>query len=41
MAMAAAREIAEVEGLRGVTARRVAARIGYSAGTLYTTERNA
>ena len=35
MAMAAAREIAEVEGLRGVTARRVAARIGYSAGTLY------
>ena len=35
MALAAAREIAEAEGLKGVTARRVAARIGYSAGTLY------
>ena len=35
MALAAAREIAEGDGLQGVTARRVAARIGYSAGTLY------
>ncbi|MEE8279445.1 MAG: TetR/AcrR family transcriptional regulator [Alphaproteobacteria bacterium] len=35
MALAAAREIAEAEGLRGLTARRVAAKIGYSAGTLY------
>ena len=35
MALAAAREIAEADGLQGVTARRVAARIGYSAGTLY------
>lgn len=35
LALAAARDIAEAEGLRGLTARRVAAGIGYSAGTLY------
>ncbi len=35
MALAAAREVAETEGLRGLTARRVAGKIGYSAGTLY------
>ena len=35
MALDAAREIAEEKGLRGVTARRIAAKIGYSAGTLY------
>ncbi len=35
MALAAAREIAETEGLGGLTARRIAGRIGYSAGTLY------
>jgi AcrR family transcriptional regulator len=35
MALTAAREIAETEGLRGLTARRIAGRIGYSAGTLY------
>ncbi len=35
MALAAAREIAEAEGLRGLTARRIAGRIGYSVGTLY------
>lgn len=35
MALAAAGEIAEAEGLRGLTARKVAGRIGYSVGTLY------
>ncbi len=35
MALAAAREIAVAEGLRGLTARRIAGRIGYSVGTLY------
>ena len=35
MTLAAAREVAETEGLRGLTARRVAGKIGYSAGTLY------
>ncbi len=35
MALAAAREIAAKEGLRGLTARRIAGEIGYSAGTLY------
>ena len=35
MALAAAREIAEADGLRGLTARRIAGRIGYSVGTLY------
>ncbi len=35
MALAAARKIAEAEGLRGLTARRIAGRIGYSVGTLY------
>lgn len=35
MALAAAREIAENEGLRGLTARRIAGEIGYSPGTLY------
>lgn len=35
MVLAAAREIAEAEGLRGLTARRIAGRIGYSVGTLY------
>ena len=35
MAMAAAREIAEKEGLRGLTARRIAREIGYTVGTLY------
>ena len=35
MALAAAREIVEMDGLRELTARRIAARIGYSAGTLY------
>lgn len=35
LALAAAREIAETEGLRGLTARAVAGRIGYSVGTLY------
>lgn len=34
-ALAAAWEIAESEGLRGLTARRIAGRIGYSPGTLY------
>ena len=35
MTLAAAREIAATEGLRGLTARRIAGRIGYSVGTLY------
>ena len=35
MALAAARDIVETDGLRALTARRIAARIGYSAGTLY------
>ena len=35
MALAAAREISEKDGLRGLTARRIARRIGYSVGTLY------
>ena len=35
MALSAAREIAEEDGLGGLTARRIAAKIGYSAGTLY------
>ncbi len=35
MALAAAREIAKKEGLRGLTARGVALRIGYTIGTIY------
>ncbi|NNG03184.1 MAG: TetR/AcrR family transcriptional regulator [Inquilinus sp.] len=35
MALAAAESIAEQEGARGLTAREVAGRIGYSVGTLY------
>lgn len=35
MALAAAREIAKKEGLRGLTARGVARRIGYTIGTIY------
>ena len=35
LALQAAREVAESEGWRGLTARKVAARIGYSVGTLY------
>ncbi len=35
MALAAAREIAEKEGLRGLKARRIAREIGYTVGTLY------
>ena len=35
MALAAAREIAEKEGLRALTARRIAREIGYTIGTLY------
>ena len=35
MALEAAREVAEAEGWRGLTARKVANRIGYSVGTLY------
>ena len=35
MALAAAREIAKKEGLRGLTARGVAREIGYTIGTLY------
>ena len=35
MALAAAGEIAEAEGWRGLTARKVAGKIGYSVGTLY------
>ena len=33
--LAAAGEIAEADGLRGLTARAIAGRIGYSPGTLY------
>jgi AcrR family transcriptional regulator len=36
LAIRAARELAQEEGLRGITARRVADKIGYVAGTLYT-----
>ncbi|MBN9018860.1 MAG: TetR/AcrR family transcriptional regulator [Rhizobiales bacterium] len=35
LALAAARTIASEEGLRGVTVRRVAERIGYAPGTIY------
>jgi|TARA_Y100000031_G_scaffold63502_1_gene71360 AcrR family transcriptional regulator len=35
MILAAARDIAEREGLRGLTTRKIANRIGYSVGTLY------
>ena len=35
MALDAARDIAEKEGLSGITARRIAKQIGYSPGTLY------
>lgn len=35
LALTAARTVAEREGLRGVTARRVAREIGYTVGTLY------
>ena len=35
LALEAARNIAESEGLSGLTARRIARKIGYSAGTLY------
>ncbi len=35
MALAAARKIGESEGLRGLTARRVAGKVGCSVGTLY------
>lgn len=35
LAISAAREIVESEGLRGLTVRRIAAKIGYSPGTLY------
>ena len=35
MAFVAARRIAELEGYRGMTARAIAERIGYTAGTLY------
>ncbi len=35
MALAAAREIADQEGLRGLSARRVAREIGYTIGTIY------
>ncbi len=35
MALEAAREIAEGEGLRGLAARRIARKIGYTVGTLY------
>ena len=35
MALAAARRIAEKDGLSGLTARRIAEKIGYSVGTLY------
>jgi len=33
--LTAARDIAEKEGLRGLTARRIADKIGYSPGTIY------
>ena len=35
LALEAARAVAEAEGWRGLTARKVAGRIGYSVGTLY------
>jgi AcrR family transcriptional regulator len=35
MALSAAREIADREGLRGLSVRRIASEIGYSGGTLY------
>ena len=35
MALKAARDIAEEEGLRGLTTRRIAQEIGYTVGTLY------
>ena len=35
LALQAAREVAESEGWRGLTARKVATQIGYSVGTLY------
>ena len=35
MALSAARKIAEREGLRGLSVRRIASEIGYSGGTLY------
>ena len=35
LALEAAREVAAAEGWRGLTARKVATRIGYSVGTLY------
>ncbi len=35
LALQAARDVAEAEGWRGLTARKVATRIGYSVGTLY------
>ena len=35
MALKAARDIAEEEGLRGLTTRRIAQKIGYTVGTLY------
>ena len=33
LALSAAREIAEAEGLRGLTARRIAEKIGYTPGS--------
>lgn len=35
MILDAARELADVEGLKGLTARRIAGKIGYAPGTLY------
>ena len=35
MALAAAREIVALDGLCGLTTRKVAARIGYTVGTIY------
>lgn len=40
MALAAAREIVSRDGLNGLSARKVAARIGYTVGTLYLVFRN-
>lgn len=40
MALAAAQEIVKKEGFRGLTARKVADHIGYSAGTLYNLFKN-
>jgi AcrR family transcriptional regulator len=40
MALAAAREIVAQGGLKGLSARKVAARIGYTVGTLYLVFRN-